>query len=441
MLKIGDMLISEISKEKIRIESKLGEGGQGTVYLVKGEQGKLALKWYNSNYATGDQKKCILDLIRQGPPTGDVSDCFIWPKDIVLDKAEGFGYIMDLIDKNRFAELGEVYAHIKPQPHKKELITISKNLARAFKALHLDGFCYRDISDGNFQFDPGTGEILICDNDNVGIQGLTPTSVQGTWEYMAPEIVLDEAEPSAKTDLFSLSVLLFKLWMWHHPFHGMIEYNIRAWDLPAKKLVYGEKPVFIFDENDKSNILPNDPEYNTPRRRWELCPEILKGLFVKAFTVGIRNPNNRVNENEWWNAFVELGDLIIPCPDCRAENIWEKSSDRFNCWYCKKALNKPVRLIISTVHGSRAIVLNKDTKICQRHMDPYSVNERDEKIGEIVQNPADPSIWGIRNTTGGNWIVTNSNGVSTEILPQKSAVITLGNVIDFKNGASATFEY
>ena len=40
-------------------------------------------------------------------------------------------------------------------------------LVKSFKLLHEKGFSYQDLNDGSFFFDPETGDILICDNDNV----------------------------------------------------------------------------------------------------------------------------------------------------------------------------------------------------------------------------------------------------------------------------------
>ena len=49
------------------------------------------------------------------------------------------------------------------------LATAGVHLADAFLQLHARGLCYRDISQGNVFVDPQTGDIQICDNDNVGI--------------------------------------------------------------------------------------------------------------------------------------------------------------------------------------------------------------------------------------------------------------------------------
>ncbi len=197
---------------------------------------------------------------------------------------------MTRIDTQRFAELGEVWAHLKPVPGLAALSEISYQLANSYRALHLSGHCYRDISAGNLMFDPKTGDVLICDNDNVGVNRQSRCQVWGTMEYMAPELIRGESDPSTETDLHALAVLLFYVWVWHHPFHGEMEYQYHCWDIPSKKQVYGITPVFVFDPDNPANRLPEDPDYAVARKRWELCPPELKAMFIRAFTEGLTKP-------------------------------------------------------------------------------------------------------------------------------------------------------
>ena len=62
------------------------------------------------------------------------------------------------------------------------------SLCTAFKRLHEEGYSYQDLNDGSFFFDPHTGELLICDNDNVTADKKN-LGVLGKMRYMAPEIV------------------------------------------------------------------------------------------------------------------------------------------------------------------------------------------------------------------------------------------------------------
>src|SRR5215212_1261982 len=137
----------------------------------------------------------------------------------------------------------------------------------------------------NAFFDPDTGEILICDNDNVAIDNQSRSAVYGTPRFMAPEIVRGDAVPGTQTDLFSLAVLLFYMFVMHHPLEGKRELAIKCLDLPAMKKLYGTEPLFIFDPSDNSNA--PDPQYQRNALAfWTVYPRFLRDLFTKAFTDG-----------------------------------------------------------------------------------------------------------------------------------------------------------
>lgn len=407
----------------------MGEGGQGIVYLAEGKNGAFALKWYNFEQATDLQRDAIRYLVQNGPPRGASGRRFIWPQDLVTaNKSNQFGYLMPLIDTLRFADLGEVWARRKPVPGLDALCEISYQMVNSYRALHLSGHCYRDISRGNLMFDPRMGDVLICDNDNVGINRQSTCQVWGTMEYMAPELIRGDVEhPSTETDLHSLAVLLFLLWIWHHPFHGAMEYQVRCWDLPAKKQVYGTTPVFIFDAGDKRNQLPNDSDYATAGKKWASCPLVIRDLFTKAFTSGLREPARRVTEGEWQNSFLKLKDSLLSCAACRAVNLWEVSAVNPQCWHCRKLLTVPPKLVFVHLGVKHYLLLNKDAKILRRHIDPTGDEETaNEVIGQVAQNPANPAVWGIRNLTSSAWMAKSVDGRSAEVASQKAIPLSTG---------------
>src|SRR5205823_3368245 len=114
--------------------------------------------------------------------------------------------------------------------------------------------------------------------------------VLGTPDFMAPEVVRGEALPSNKTDLYSLSVLLFYMLMIGHPLLGKRILNIRCWDAAARELLFGKEPVFIFDPSDDSNAaidMAHDPTGEaggTALMYWAIYPQALRNTFTKAFT-------------------------------------------------------------------------------------------------------------------------------------------------------------
>lgn len=393
----------------------------------------MVAKIYNRVQSTSEQKKALIELIQKGPPKYPpyVAARFIWPLDIAAAASDDsiFGYLMPLIDKAKYAEFGEVLARQKPQPSLATLCEIGYQTAQSYRALHLEGYCYRDISDGNLMFDPKTGDILICDNDNVGVDGSSESQVLGTWEYMAPEIILGKAKPSTKTDLHSLAVLLFRLWMWHHPMHGNLETAICCWDDHAKKKIYGEDPVFIYHPTDPRNR-PQDPSYGTVRRRWEICPHSLKTMFIQAFTEGLKNPDRRIRETEWQRMFLQLKDTVMQCPSCQAEIIWDTTPGGLFCWHCRKPIPTPLRLRITHPAGSTDVLLIQQFKLYHRHLNPKTENhEKPDVLAELAQHPKNPQVWGLRNLTSQPWEATLPTGEVKTVAPRQSIPLIPNTII------------
>ena len=317
ILKDGQTVQTVTSRMPCTAEKFLGGGGQGEVYRADLGGQKVALKWYFPAQATPEQRVALETLIKKGPPT----DKFLWPMELTQsDAVTGFGYIMPLRGP-QYKSIVDLMKR-RVEPTFRALATAGLELADSFLDLHAMGLCYRDISFGNVFFEPNTGEALICDNDNVAVDGETESGVLGTPRFMAPEIVRGEARPSMQTDLFSLAVLLFYMLMVHHPLEGRKESEIKCLDLPAMNKLYGFEPIFIFDPKDDTNR-PMPGYHDNALAFWPLYPQFVRDLFVKAFTDGIHDPQARVRESEWRAAMVQLRDAIIYCPHCGVENFYD----------------------------------------------------------------------------------------------------------------------
>ncbi|MEM4724188.1 MAG: hypothetical protein QXP01_04180, partial [Candidatus Hadarchaeum sp.] len=362
MEKIFSTTLQTEAGRRCVIERLLGSGGQGEVYQVRVDGQLYALKWYFPQNATPQQRALLEDLVRRGSP----SVRFLWPLEMVNDPtALSFGYIMPLREPRFKGLIDLMKRRVEPSFH--ALCTAAFELADSFLQLHATGLCYRDISFGNVFFDPNTGEVRICDNDNVGVTGAVAGGVLGTPSFMAPEIVRGEAYPSTETDLFSLAVLLFYMFMLHHPLEGKKEAEIHCFDWPAMNKLYGFEPVFIFDPNNDSNR-PVPGYHDNAIIYWQIYPQFLRDLFTRSFTDGIRDPKNgRVRESEWRKAFVQLRDLILYCGRCGAENFYDVEKLRGGkphiCWSCNNGIQLPPRIRL----GKMVVVLNYDTRLYPHH--------------------------------------------------------------------------
>ena len=161
-------VIKMTSGKECRVLKELGEGGQGYIYKVRYEGKDMALKWYKMD-KIADKGKFYRNLqnnIKKGAPT----KAFVWPVELTVPIDGGFGYLMDLIPDG-YAEFKHYLLADVHFSGIKALINAALGLIDGFEKLHNAGFSYQDLNDGNFSIHPETGDVLICDNDNVSEYG------------------------------------------------------------------------------------------------------------------------------------------------------------------------------------------------------------------------------------------------------------------------------
>lgn len=57
--------------------------------------------------------------------------------------------------------------------------------------------------------------------------------------------------------------------------------------------------------------------------------------------------------------------------------------------------------------------------------------DMETKVGEVVQNPANPKLWGMKNLSGDNWTYIKADGTQVPVPPGRSAAIAVDTKIDF----------
>ncbi|HVG95480.1 MAG TPA: serine/threonine protein kinase [Chloroflexota bacterium] len=418
-----------------RVAAFLGGGNQGEVYraeLVDGAGGAaVALKWYLPGAATAEQRTAIEALVRSGPPDRR----FLWPLELAeAPGVPGFGYVMPLREA-RYKGIVDLMKR-RVEPTFRALTTAGLHLADSYLQLHARGLCYRDISFGNVFFDPDSGDVLICDTDNVGVDGASKGGVLGTPRFMAPEVVRGDALPSTQTDLFSLAVLLFYMLTVSHPLEGAREAAIKCLDLPAMTRLYGTEPLFVFDPRDDANR-PVPGVHDNALAFWPLYPRFLRDLFTRAFTEGMADPQNgRVRESEWRAAMVRLRDAIGYCAACGAEHFYDADALRESggragpCWACGAALSLPPRIRI----GRQLVLLNHDTVLFPHHLDEARLYDFSRPAAAVTRHPRDPQVWGLQNLTAEKWTVAARDGAgggTRDVPPGRSVTVASGTRIHF----------
>lgn len=412
-----------VGNEQLTVGDMLGEGGEGQVYAIHNGAGDpvYALKWYFTHTAVEQRRHSLVDLVERGAPHSR----FLWPLGLIdpsagRDEANpNFGYLMRMRPAG-FVSLAKLLALEVPR-HEDRVVQLAFEVAHSFLALHALGLCYRDISFGNVFFDPEAGHALICDNDNAGIDGTSRALVRGTPKFMAPEIVRGEADPTKRTDQYSLAVLLFYLLFVGHPLEGARTEHVLA-DRAAHFRFYGYDPLFCLDpSNDANRPVPGLHDHVT--RLWWSVPSFVRDLFVRCFTAGLADPKARVSDSEWCDAMMRLRDAMFPCPRCGLMR-YEDSSPPTACPNCSDESGPAASIHIA----HHRIVVSSLSRITAHHL--HHDFDADTTVAAAEAHPTRPDVLGLRNDSQDTWHFHTPDGRVGTVAPSKRVRMVPGMIVE-----------
>lgn len=403
-------IVSLVGGGTATIVKELGRGGQGIVYLVEVCGEKKALKWY-LNAPDDKFYRNLEHNIASGAP----SDAFLWPEYLTEKQQGSYGYIMKLRPQNYY-EFGNFLLAKVSFKSFTAMLSAAMKICDGFMMLHRFGYSYQDLNDGNFFIDPRTGDVLICDNDNVMPQG-EKSGIMGKARYMAPEIVAGGI-PDKYSDRFSLSVILFMLFFANHPFEGAKVVACPCMTESYEKKFYGSEALFIYDPADKSN-LPVRGIHQNVIKRWPVFPQILRDTFIEEFSQEkLKNPSTRMIEQNWEKVISSVRDSLVVCDHCAEETFVDTSKVKDKCMNCGKDVDLTKRLVIN----SRSLPLTNRTSI-------YIDN--DNTPDGVVTTDTNGFML-IKNISTETWTVETPSGKVKTVAPNEILPVKAGLKITFR---------
>ncbi len=204
-----------------KIETQLGSGGMGEVYLATDEKlrRQVALKILPREYNSNDERVKRFQLearaisVLNHPNIVTIHD---------VGSFEGINYIAtEYVEGKTLREL------IGSGLNVKEVLAIIIQACEALSAAHKAGITHRDIKPENIMVRPD-GYVKILDFglaklsgiDSITLKNFNQTAqsvIIGTPAYMSPEQVADE-KVDHRTDLWSIGVVLYELLTGVNPF-------------------------------------------------------------------------------------------------------------------------------------------------------------------------------------------------------------------------------
>ncbi len=207
---------------KYSIESLLGEGGMGEVYLARDERLRrnVALKVIRKDALTSDgrarfRREALALAELQHPNVATIHD---------VGEDQGVDYlVMEYVDGLSLDQ------RLREGPlNAEELIDLGQQLADGLSAAHAKGLIHRDLKPANLRITP-EGRLKILDfglvrrettptDSTVAGTDLVSTGIVGTIPYMAPE-QLGGSSTDPRTDIYGACAVLYELATGKRPHH------------------------------------------------------------------------------------------------------------------------------------------------------------------------------------------------------------------------------
>lgn len=394
LLSVNSRIRLEDSREATVVQF-LGEGAQGAVYKVTVDGELKALKWFRHMPDTTFLNNVRKNIIDRAP-----SPHFLWPEGLTRVKNDRQGYIMPLKPEGSFEFTKFRLAKVRFTSFN-AILKAAISSCEAFRLLHAQGLSYQDLNDGGFFINPDTGEVAICDCDNVYPHGEN-SGILGKARFMAPEVVMGKTPPNSYTDRFSLSVILFMLFCIDHPFEGFNVVKRPCLTEEIEQRLFGRDLCFIFDKENDTNRPVRGIHCNA-LTMWPLLPGELIETFIQQFSRNILdNPQERMTEMQWVDLLISVRDKLMRCPHCGDETFVENGS---------QCLNPRCRATITvslTLDGlGRSIPLLKGNIIrLDKTINPSAF---------IMEKPGSPGSLLLKNVTDNAWNVMTPSGRSIQV--------------------------
>lgn len=215
-----------------RILDVLGKGGMGVVYRALDEelQRKVALKFLHPEL-TGDKSR-ILRFKQEARAASALNHPNILTV-FAIGEIDGRHYIStELVEGETLRELMK-----SRQMSLSQILSVASQISSALASAHAAGIMHRDIKPENIMLRPdgylkvldfGIAKLIepsISDSELSTLINTEQGTIIGTIQYMSPEQARGLAV-DARTDIWSLGVVLFEMLAGHPPFEGKTKSDV-----------------------------------------------------------------------------------------------------------------------------------------------------------------------------------------------------------------------
>lgn len=213
-----DRLVGTVLDARYRISHKLAEGGFGAIYratdLATGQD--VAIKRLHPELL-GDAS-----IVARFQREASVLSCLRDPHTVRMYDARDEYIVFELLHGE---SLFEVYKSQGKLPWRR-VAKIARGVCGSLRESHAHGIAHRDLKPSNIHLEANDfvkvldfGIAKQIDTEHTGTDLTAVGQVVGTFDYMPPEQLLGTA-CSAKSDVFTLGIVIYEMIAGYRPFTG-----------------------------------------------------------------------------------------------------------------------------------------------------------------------------------------------------------------------------
>lgn len=420
MLEAGTIVKSHEGKD-VEVVRCIHQGGTNDVFEVLYDQKRYAMKLYKDKYR---EKYTIKDfwLLENKATALSMHKNFVWPCDFVEDVGGGYsgGVLMPLIGEE-YLPLTEILKGTGNFSSFQTRINAAIHLVAEMRVLHSKGYCYANLDPTKLLVNPKTGELRICDVDNIVITGES-VATNTSWKYTVPEIEKYNKKSNVELDNYATSVLIFILLLNAGPFEGEA-YLKSAGQNPKARL-------FMFSDEGSYNKPVKGIHQHAINMWWRL-PEYIKSLFLHDFKQHSSDYLLRYTPaSTWMDNLMRLKTHTTLCPNCKNVLFMDEYDEHW-CSQCDTKIETPLSLAAKRIDYTIPLVSGNvlfKAQIVPVNLDELSVVPM--RISKLKDNPETVLL---KNTSSSKLLV-NTSGKGLSELPTGYSIRPIeGMKIKFAN--------
>jgi hypothetical protein len=267
---------------RYRLIQEVGAGSYGSVYRAFDPEleREVAIKILHRHVADSQLRD---RLLQEGRALAKVRDTHVVSVLGVESYGDRVGLCMEFVHGDTLEQVLKTHGTMNAR----EATLVGQDVCRALAAVHGAGYVHRDVKVRNIMRDR-TGRIVLMDFgagrevDEGG--GTGRANVAGTPPYMAPEVLAGEPA-TARSDVYSVGVLLYHLVTGRYPVEGSSIAEIRSAHMLGQRTPISERrsdlPLPFVQLIDRATVA-------NPQDRWPSAGALLEALAAAMSDTPVR---------------------------------------------------------------------------------------------------------------------------------------------------------